>query len=133
MKPRLVLALGSTAVLAASVLPWPAGLERVDLCPFHAWSGLPCPGCGLTHAFRAIAQGEFAAAWSFNPFGFPLFALALLLAAAPLWTRFAPQASAALSHGKTQAFLGCALVGSMLVYGAVRAAGVLAAQGSSAG
>jgi len=123
------LALACSAVLLASALPWPAWLAGTELCPFHALTGLPCPGCGLTRAFRAIAHGDFAAAWSFNPFGFPLFALALLLAAAPFWTQLAPGASAALTRGKTQAVLAFALVGSMLVYGAVRAAEVLAAQG----
>jgi hypothetical protein len=124
-----ILALAAAAVLAASALPWPAFLAGAELCPFHALTGLPCPGCGLTRAFRAIAHGEFQAAWGFNPFGFLFFALALVLAAAPLWTRAAPQASAVLARGKTQAVLAFVLVGSMLVYGAVRAVEVLAAQG----
>ena len=49
-------------------------LEGIELCALRRFTGLACPGCGLTRAFTALARGDWAAAWSFHPF-------ALLLAA----------------------------------------------------
>ena len=119
MKLRLVhvLALGASAVLAASALSWPAALEGVELCPFHAWSGLPCPGCGLTHAFRALAHGDLAAAWAANPFGLPLFLLTLALASAPFWPRAAERLarSRAVSVGAVGLALGLVAFGTLRI------------------
>lgn len=36
-------------------------------CIWRALSGLPCPGCGMIHAFLALATGDVRAAWRFNP------------------------------------------------------------------
>ena len=46
-------------------------------CVFHLITGLDCPGCGVTRMLRALAAGDLAAAWRFNPF--VLLALPLLL------------------------------------------------------
>ncbi len=35
-------------------------------CPFHASTGLWCPGCGSMRALRALLRGDFAAAVGFN-------------------------------------------------------------------
>lgn len=37
-------------------------------CPFHALTGLHCPGCGTTRALHQLLQGHLAAAFAFNPF-----------------------------------------------------------------
>ncbi len=34
-------------------------LQSTQLCAFRAATGLPCPGCGLTHAGLALLRGEF--------------------------------------------------------------------------
>jgi hypothetical protein len=39
-------------------------------CPFEAFTGLPCPGCGMTRAFGALAGGNVMTALSHNPFVF---------------------------------------------------------------
>lgn len=53
-------------------------------CPLRTLTGIPCPGCGLTRSFLAIAQGNFAEAISYNVLGPILFtscgAIALHLA-----------------------------------------------------
>lgn len=36
-------------------------------CLWRAMTGLPCPGCGMIHAFLSLAQGNLGAAWEFNP------------------------------------------------------------------
>lgn len=48
------------------------------LCPFRWVSGFPCPGCGLTRAFVALAHGDVAAALAFNAFSLPLFAATIV-------------------------------------------------------
>lgn len=35
-------------------------------CPFHALTGLLCPGCGLTRGFHALFQGDVLTAFHFN-------------------------------------------------------------------
>lgn len=42
-------------------------------CPIHQYTGLLCPGCGVTRALAALLHGQFAAAFHLNP----LFVLAL--------------------------------------------------------
>lgn len=39
-------------------------------CLWQAITGLPCPGCGMIHAFLALARGDVHAAWRFNPNSF---------------------------------------------------------------
>ncbi|GLH74950.1 hypothetical protein GETHLI_34520 [Geothrix limicola] len=73
-------------VLALSRLLPPDGLPSfggLDICAFHAVTGLPCPGCGLTRAFVALAHGQVHEAWTLHPFAFPLFALCLAGLGAP--------------------------------------------------
>jgi len=58
-----------------------SAMPKVTLCPFKAVTGLPCPGCGMTHAFLALGRLDFAGAFSANPLVFPLAALTALYAA----------------------------------------------------
>ena len=57
-----------------------SALPKAALCPFKALTGLPCPGCGMTHAFLALGSLDFAGAYAQNPLVFPLAALAALYA-----------------------------------------------------
>ncbi|MDR1927045.1 MAG: DUF2752 domain-containing protein [Oscillospiraceae bacterium] len=50
-----------------------------SVCVFRATVGLPCPGCGMTRAWLAALQLDWAAAWRMHP----LFWMIPLLAA--LW------------------------------------------------
>ena len=52
-----------------------ARLPTRSLCPFHALTGLECPGCGMTRAMISIGQLEFGAAVGYNLFSMPLFIL----------------------------------------------------------
>jgi hypothetical protein len=53
-------------------------------CPFHALTGLDCPGCGGTRMAHALLHGDLAAAFGFNAL--------LLVAGLPLlgwlWARW---------------------------------------------
>ena len=55
-----------------------------SLCPFRAWSGLPCPGCGLTRSVVALAQGDLAGSLHFHPLGTAVVLALLTVAAAEL-------------------------------------------------
>jgi hypothetical protein len=45
-------------------------------CPFHAWTGLLCPGCGGTRAVHAILHGEFTEAIRLNALAVAVFVCA---------------------------------------------------------
>ena len=76
-----------TCVLLASVFYSPsqadANGQYFTVCGFKALTGLPCPGCGLTHSFCAIGKGNLRDAVAFNAVGPPLFLVAVLV-----WVRF---------------------------------------------
>ena len=58
----------------------------VDLCPIHRFTGLPCPGCGMTRAVALFSQREFSLALGAHPFViviWPLLALLAVLACVP--------------------------------------------------
>jgi hypothetical protein len=58
--------------------------DYFTVCGFKNITGLPCPGCGLTHSFCALGKGNLLDAFAFNAVG-PLLFLALALA----WLRAA--------------------------------------------
>ena len=47
-------------------------------CPLYAISGIPCPGCGLSHSTISLLKGQFLQAITIHAFS-PLFLLAILL------------------------------------------------------
>lgn len=62
---RSALTLGwPLALLGAPLL---LSLGDLPLCGFHHLTGLPCPLCGGTRACAALVEGNFLAAWQFNP------------------------------------------------------------------
>jgi Protein of unknown function (DUF2752) len=66
-------------VFAVSVLFAPPGGDYFTICGFKNFTGLPCPGCGLTHSFCAIGKGDFASGVGYNVLGPPLFLLFALV------------------------------------------------------
>jgi hypothetical protein len=78
----LTLATGASLVLltASQLTPSPTGVGThtalgLPACGFLAWSGLPCPACGLTTSFAHLARANLSQALAANPMGLPLFAL----------------------------------------------------------
>ncbi|MGC8917620.1 MAG: DUF2752 domain-containing protein [Thermoanaerobaculum sp.] len=76
------LALVTSGALAAvwSARFWPAVGAALPPCPFRTLTGVPCPTCGTTHAFLALAQGNLGAAFAANPLVVASVAVAALLA-----------------------------------------------------
>ena len=50
-------------------------LPTISLCPFHAITGLECPGCGMTRAMISLGQLKLGAAIGYNLFSIPLLML----------------------------------------------------------
>jgi hypothetical protein len=71
------------ATIAGTFLYAPWSQDGPVLCPFRLFTGLPCPGCGLTRSFCAIAQGDLRDAVAFHVLGPALFT-ALVLGILPL-------------------------------------------------
>jgi hypothetical protein len=76
--------------------PGPDG-QYFTICAFKNTTGLPCPGCGLTHSFCAVGKGDLSGAVNFNLMGPPLFLLSILF-----WLRSALIISG--REGKARAF-----------------------------
>lgn len=64
--------------LALRSFALPQGREW-SICFLRRFVGLPCPGCGLTRAFAALARGDLQGAVILHPLS-PVFAAELLLA-----------------------------------------------------
>ena len=64
---------GSTQV----VLPL-LNVPLPELCMMKRYTGLTCPGCGLTRCFIALARGDLPAALAYNPAGVLLFVIVAL-------------------------------------------------------
>lgn len=70
---RLAWALAGLGGLAGGLLfaVWtPEGGPENSICLFRRSTGIPCPGCGLTRAFAALAKGEWAAALDLHAFSY---------------------------------------------------------------
>ena len=97
----------------------PTLLPGFDTCAFHALTGLPCPGCGLTRAFTAISHGRFHEAWTLHPFAYPLYGACLGGVASPWLLRRFPWLS---GPAMERALRGAAVivVAGLMVFGTWR-------------
>jgi len=65
--PLAALAAGSAAcgLVFRNASPYDRGL--LPPCPFHACTGLYCPGCGSTRALYSLMHGDLPQAMAMNP------------------------------------------------------------------
>ncbi len=113
--------LGLAALVVASAVP-PESPLLIWRCPFLHWTGLPCPGCGLTRGVLALGHGRWADAWALNPFAYVAYAGAIALAAWPWLHRRWPEAVRRFLRSPWPWVLAVALVAAMLAYDAWRIA-----------
>ena len=59
--------LAGLAGLAVLHLWTPSGDAATAVCLLRRFFHLPCPGCGMTRAFAALAKGDWAAAITLHP------------------------------------------------------------------
>ncbi len=74
-----VVVLGGLVLVGAAwllALRGPDGLAWFPGCLFHRFTGLNCPGCGMTRAACATLHGRIGEAFRFNPVGMILLPLA---------------------------------------------------------
>lgn len=71
-----------SALLLCSRLYAPWSEDGPILCMVRAWTGVPCPGCGLTRSFCALATGHLGRSFRFHGLGPLLFGA--LVALVPL-------------------------------------------------
>jgi len=113
---------GAGIALAVSIFIPASLLPAASFCPFRMLTGLPCPGCGLTHAFCDISHGHFKMAWQANPFGFLFYALAIVFVAWPwLRARF-PGIEVAMGRTRAVAWAAALLMVGMWFYNVARIA-----------
>ena len=71
-----------TGIYLVSIFYAPSGTPSSNyftVCPFKNVTGLPCPGCGLSHSFCSIGKGHLEEAFAFNLLGPPLFLFSILI------------------------------------------------------
>ena len=109
-------------VLGAFILP-PEGFGP-STCSMLASTGIPCPSCGLTRSVTCVFQGEWTAAWQYNPFGFVFAVLFLLLGPLMLlpkrWRN--PLRERIRRFDGIIAFVLLIFLAGLLIFGVVRAA-----------
>lgn len=76
----------SAVFLVSALLPMPGVDGRIahlpSICPFHHFTGLPCPGCGLTRAFVCLGHGQLVESLHWHPLGWLVYGVG-----AALWAR----------------------------------------------
>jgi hypothetical protein len=81
LKTRTHRAISATFVTVAVVAVLLAGILP---CPFHAVTGLPCPGCGMSRAAKCVFRGALREAHWHHPLILPALLGGALLAALEL-------------------------------------------------
>lgn len=76
---------GTAGLLLAAAVALPLDAPPLSLlsCPFLAATGIPCLGCGCSHAFHFAVRGQLLTAFSSSPLGT---LLAFACAAHLIWT-----------------------------------------------
>ena len=44
-------------------------LPAIPMCAFKLWTGMPCPGCGMTRSVVRLVHGDLGASLRFHPLG----------------------------------------------------------------
>lgn len=66
-------------LLIAAVWPVASIDSGQTSCLMQMWTGLPCPGCGMTRSWVHLAHGDVGGAFAYNHFGPLFFAIAAFL------------------------------------------------------
>jgi len=56
-------------VAAVALAGWLAALGpgETTICLVRNWTGIPCPGCGVTRSIEALLRGAYAEAFTLHP------------------------------------------------------------------
>lgn len=91
-KETLAPVFAASLVAASFVYDRLFSMDGVSLCPLLRATGAPCPMCGMTRAFVALADGDVSAALQAHPLAVWLYAWLLLAVVAwgVRWVRNRP-------------------------------------------
>lgn len=127
---QMALFLAWVAVIGFAVYLRPSPLghgthQQLGLAPCltMAWLGRPCPGCGLTTSWTALVHGQLGASFQahwFGPLTFAVFTAFAWVAA----VGFVQKRAIDFNTRTINIFL-LAVVGTVVVYGILRFAGLL--------
>jgi hypothetical protein len=94
----------------------------IELCAMKKLTGLPCPGCGITHAIILCSRGEVAQSFHHHPLGPALWLGAVLGATSLVWPGRFCDAAARFHRRRRSAIYRCiyALTALLLVFGSLR-------------
>lgn len=100
---------GSVFLLMGVVLILGASVWLGTGCLIRRYTGLPCPGCGLTRAYFAVFRLELAAAFRYHPmfWSVPVFLVFLLFDGRVLKNE---KLNNWILYGITAAFIGCYVI-----------------------
>jgi hypothetical protein len=95
-------------------------------CPILAATGVPCPGCGLTHATMSLLQGEVVLSMQAHAFApILLLALVVMLAALVLPENYRQALIFTVRKLETQNGLTSLLLSALMLYWCVRLMGII--------
>jgi hypothetical protein len=89
--------------------------STIEMCIIKQATGIPCPSCGSTRSVEALLHGNVLEALKWNPLGFLLFVLLIIL---PIWIVFDVIGSKKSLHGffkKSEKFLNKRLIAVIAV------------------
>ncbi len=66
------------SMITAAFALWRYGMGWLPGCLFRRYTGIECPGCGMTRGTHAIFQGKFLEGFLYNPVGMILLPIALI-------------------------------------------------------
>ena len=113
------------ACLCAAFVLSPATVETgPTICPFRLVTGLPCPGCGLTRSWVALAHGRVSDSFGANLFGPLAFGLAGVVATLTLSSSLTGVSPTSLSRNRLVRVAVKAFVGLWVAWAVLRAARV---------
>jgi len=102
-----------------------AGLPGWE-CPFLAVTGIPCPGCGLTHATMQFLRGDVISSLQTHAFApILLFALAVMFFALILPEKYRQALIATVKGVEMRSGLTSLLLSALMLYWCVRLMGIL--------
>lgn len=119
-RPRLwaaavLVSLAASGLLAASS---PMGSGRwLPACPFHALTGLYCPGCGSLRALRHLLHGEVLQSLQCN---FLLVPVLVLVAVYEVSVLLDPARAVPRAGGKASRFIAVAFLVAMTAFAVMR-------------
>jgi hypothetical protein len=117
-----VLALGG---LCAAFVLTPTDVSAAPaVCPFRLATGLPCPGCGLTRSWTALAHGEFRTAFRANLFGPLAFVASVAFLALTITSPLTGLLPARLAHDRRLRMIGKLVVSAWVCWAMLRATSV---------